>query len=111
LLRSAGTQRVGGAPDRVPECVREDAELLLDEHLVEHTKALAAPLGRHVDRVQAQFAHARRDLRVRLGPEPVLLLAVELVLLDRASQRAGPRAQLLLVGGECEINDFSWSEG
>jgi len=38
---------------------------------------------------------------MRLGPEPVLLLAVELVLLDRVSQRAGSRAtdDALLIDG------------
>jgi hypothetical protein len=102
----AGAQRVRRTPDHVPERVREPAELLLDDHLVEHAQPLTAPLGGHVDRVQSVVADALGDLRVDLGREPVAGLARLLVDHDLGSEGCGAVAQLDLVGAVREVHRF-----
>ena len=100
----AGPQRVGRPPDHVPERVRQLAELLLHDDLVEHAQALSAPLGRHVDRVQAMVAHSLGHLALDLVRQAARRLARLLVDHDLLGQ--GPRAglELELLGGVREIH-------
>ncbi len=100
----ARAQRVRRAPDHVPQRVRELPELLLDDDLVDHAQALAAPLGRHVDRVEAVAQDAVGDRAVDLGRQAVLLLAGDLVDLDVVGEGLRAVAEVELLGGVGEVH-------
>ena len=105
----ARAERVGRPPDHVPQRVREPAELLLHDHLVEHAQPRSAPLGGHVDRVQPVVQDAPGDLAVDLRREAVRGLARLLVDHDVGGEGRGAIAQLELLGGVGEIHVRSYS--
>ena len=104
LRRGARAERVGGAPDRVPERSRQPAQLLLNDDLLEHREAGTTPLGRHVDGLEAAVEHLPADRGMSLRAEPVIGLAGLLVRHDLSGQRGGPRLQLEESGGVREVH-------